>query len=55
MTAPSDARYIPLGLAQSVVDLSDILDYAPAEGTKARAKYDSVSEAVRAVADEYEI
>lgn len=53
MTAPSDARYIPLGLAQSVVDLSDILDYAPAEGTKARAKYDSVSEAVHHLAAEY--
>lgn len=53
VTDPSDRTYVPVGLVQSILDLSETLSYAPKDGTKAKAKYDSVNQAVRALAEEY--
>lgn len=54
LTHPTDRSYVPAGLATTMVDLLDSIDNSPREGTKAAAKYESASEALRALADAYE-
>lgn len=53
LTNPTDRRYVPAELATSMVDLLDALDTSPREGTQAAAKYQTVSEGLRALADAY--
>lgn len=50
---PTDRRYVPAELATSLVDVLDALDMSPREGTKAAAKYATVSDALRKMADRY--
>lgn len=53
LTNPTDRSYVPAELATSMVDLLDALDTSPREGTQAAAKYQTVSEGLRALAEAY--
>lgn len=51
---PTDGRYVPSYLTRAVIDVANLIDDAPGEGTKARARYDSMRDALRNLRDEYD-
>lgn len=51
---PTDGKYVPSYLTQAVIDVANLIDDAPREGTKARVRYDSMREALRNLRDEYD-
>lgn len=51
---PTDGKYVPSYLTRAVIDVANMIDDAPGEGTKARAKYDSMQAALRNLRYEYD-
>lgn len=51
---PTDGKYVPSYLTRAVIDVANLIDDAPREGTKARVRYDSMREALRSLRDEYD-
>lgn len=51
---PTDSRYAPIGLMQSCLDVAMMLDTSGArEDTKAKAKFNSMMEALTSIQDQY--